>query len=1114
MLDTGANKNILKPGIIQSLQPINSIIKNSSGCHHVSQKGFINLLGPEFPNQMYYEYDFHEFFDGIIGSQYLASSKAIINYNDETVTIAEKVIPFLKYFPSEKLFHHVVVIDTLQNGDWFVPYHQLLCEGFIVEPGLYKSDRNKSTINVLSKSRIAPQITKKFQLNVNNFETINPIPLNINEPLNKESINLLIRSSHLTPFEKDKLLDVILENQQILLKRNEKLSSTTIVKHKILTKDDEPTYTKTYRFPNHFKKDVEKQISEMLEDGVIIPSNSPYSSPIWVVPKKCDASQSRKVRVVIDFRKLNEKTINDKFPIPQIEEILDSLGKSTYFTTLDLKSGFHQIEMEPAHREKTAFSTAQGHFEFTRMPFGLKNAPATFQRAMNNVLAGYIGYICFVYLDDIIVIGNDLTSHLKNLDTVLKRLASFNLKIQIDKCEFLKRETEFLGHLITQHGIKPNPDKIKKILDWKLPSNQHEIKRFLGLAGYYRKFVKDYAKITRPLSKCLKKGAKVLCEEDGFKKAFEELKKIIASDQVLAYPDFEHPFILTTDASNFALGAVLSQIQDNCERPIAFASRTLTSTESNYPATEKEALAIIWAVKKYKPYLYGQKFTLITDHKPLTFIKTSFKNSKILNWRLELENFDFDVKYKEGKANVVADALSRIKPQLCKEINTSSISDTPDGTDAGSNNTCATIHSASRSKDYFVHYTERPVNYYRNQLIFKTSSTCSITKQNPFVNFQRAIVSQNTYNTDNISEYLATFHNGKQTAIFADENIILILQEVFSSYNFTKGHFVVTTTMVEDVTEIDKQNFLITKEHDRAHRGISEVENQLRRSYYFPCMLKMIRSYINSCEICNCNKYERKPYNIKISPRPITNKPLDRVHMDIYIINSCSFLSIIDSFTKHLQMLFIKNKNLVQVQRKLTKYFSIFGLPKEIVTDHETTFMSIQLKNYLASLGVLLKYASCSESNGQIEKTHCTITEIINSNKYKYARVDTKALTRLAVTLYNNTVHSATKFTPNELLFNNTDNSTPDGISNKAIELFCKAKQNMLKASNRQLAGNYAKCSPPWLNENQEVFITPNIRTKMQPRATKIVAKNIKKKTFENARGVKRHKSKIKRIRC
>lgn len=319
--------------------------------------------------------------------------------------------------------------------------------------------------------------------------------------------------------------------------------------------------------------------------------------------------------------------------------------------------------MDPADRAKTAFSTTQGHFEFTRMPFGLKNAPATFQRAMNNILSNYIGSICYVYLDDIIIIGHNLEDHLNNVCKVLERLAQFNLKIQLDKCEFLIRETEFLGHIVTSNGVRPNPEKIQKILDWKIPTNEKEIRQFLGLSGYYRRFIKDYSKITKPITKYLKKDIPINTKDPEYIASFTKLKHTIASDQILAYPDFNLPFILTTDASDHAVGAVLSQVQDKIERPIAFASRTLNKAETNYSTIEKEALAIIWAIRKYKPYLLGNQFKLYTDHKPLTFIKTSTKNNRILNWRLELENYQYTVEYKQGKTNVVADALRKSRRQ-------------------------------------------------------------------------------------------------------------------------------------------------------------------------------------------------------------------------------------------------------------------------------------------------------------------------------------------------------------------------------------------------------------------------------------------------------------------
>lgn len=234
---------------------------------------------------------------------------------------------------------------------------------------------------------------------------------------------------------------------QLFYETKSNLTFTNAIKHRIITKDDIPVFARTYRYPYIHREEVTKQIREMLESGIIKPSNSPYSAPIWIVPKKDDASGLKKWRIVVDYRKLNEKTVDDRFPIPNIEEILDKLGRCMYFTTLDLAKGFHQVEIDERDTHKTAFSVEGGHFEFLRMPFGLKTAPATFQRLMNNILGDLVNKVCLVYLDDIIIYSTSLQEHLISLRQVLDRLANANLKIQIDKCEFLKRETTFLGHV-------------------------------------------------------------------------------------------------------------------------------------------------------------------------------------------------------------------------------------------------------------------------------------------------------------------------------------------------------------------------------------------------------------------------------------------------------------------------------------------------------------------------------------------------------------------------------------------------------------------------------------------------------------------------------------------
>lgn len=1115
LIDSGANKNVIRPGILTNCkETISTTIKNISGNHVINKKGKANLISCDLPAQTYYELYFHDFFDGIIGSEFLAQNKAKINYEGETLDIANVRIPYHKYFPSKKLFSHNIQINTNKNGDWLVPTFQKLYKSIIIEPGLYKSHDNKSTVKILTTNQNIPMIGGKFNLKVNNFETITPIAIEPKDTISREILENIIRTDHLSELEKQSLFETILENQAVLLKPNEKLTTTSAIKHKIITTDEQPVYTKSYRYPHTLKKDVEEQIKELFDNGIIQHSTSPYSSPIWVVPKKRDASGKQKIRVVIDYRKINEKTISDKFPIPQIEEILDNLGKSIYFTTLDLKSGFHQIEMDPDHQHKTAFSTSQGHFEFTRMPFGLKNAPATFQRAMNSILSNYIGNICYVYLDDIIIVGHNLKNHLENVSKVLRRLVQFNLKIQLDKCEFLRRETEFLGHIITPEGIKPNPDKITKILEWPLPKNEKQIRQFLGLSGYYRRFIKNYSKITKPMTKYLKKDQTVDTNDPEFIESFTKLKETIASDQVLAYPDFELPFILTTDASNYAVGAVLSQVQDKVERPIAFASRTLNKAETNYSTIEKEALAIIWAIRKYKPYLYGNKFQLFTDHKPLTFIKTSTKNNRILQWRLELADCQYTPEYKQGKANVVADALSR-KTEETPEINfnTDASPNTDEENETQDTDDLETVHSADTSDDYFIKSTERPINYYRNQLIFRVSRLNIEASESPFPNFYRTTVSMTNYDENTITQFIKKYHNGKQTAILAPENLINLIQNSYKNHFNNTGYFVITHFQVEDVTSEERQNFLITKEHERAHRGINEVENQLKRAYFFPRMHKKISAAINTCTICNAHKYERKPYNIKISPRPATRKPMERVHMDIFSINKCNFLSMVDSFSKFAQMIPIDTKNLIDVKNALSRYFGNFGTPLQIVTDHETTFRSIQLKNFLSNLGTALTYASSSESNGQVEKTHSTIIEIYNTNKNKFQDLNTRELIQISISLYNSSIHTGTGFTPNEIIFNQTDQIDPQDISREAEVIFSKARNNIEKSRQIQEKYNFRKENPPVLEEGQEVFIRPNIRKKLDLRAVPTKASNIQEKTFNNVRNIKRHKNKIKRIK-
>ena len=336
------------------------------------------------------------------------------------------------------------------------------------------------------------------------------------------------RLSHIEEHERTLIERIITSSHDVLSLAGDPLPCTKLASHKIVIKDEKPINIRQCRYPECHMKEILKQTNDMLTKTVISHSDSPYNAPLWVVLKKRDASEKVKRRIVIDFRKLNEKTDQDAYPLPVIDDILDHLGKAKFFSAFDLSSGFHQIPMDDESKKYTAFSTPEGHFQFNRMPFGLKNAPATFQRRMDTALRGLIGKICVVYLDDIVVFGSTLKEHNENLFrcfavSLFERLRATGLKLQPDKCEFLRPELEYLGHLITEEGVKPNPNKLEAVRNFKRPSNATGIKSFLGLSGYYRKFIKNFSTIAKPLTDLTKKDKPFLWTSE-CETSFQRLK--------------------------------------------------------------------------------------------------------------------------------------------------------------------------------------------------------------------------------------------------------------------------------------------------------------------------------------------------------------------------------------------------------------------------------------------------------------------------------------------------------------------------------------------------------------------------------------------------------------
>jgi hypothetical protein len=390
------------------------------------------------------------------------------------------------------------------------------------------------------------------------------------------------------------LQQFLADNDHMFSKGMDDLGKTTIDQHQIITENVPPIHQKAYRMSPAEHEFIQQELHLMLENGLISPSKSPWSSPVVLVKKK-----NGKLRLCIDYRKLNKITKRDVYPLPRIDEILDTLKGAKWFSTLDLASGYWQVEMKPEDREKTAFITKYGLFEFNVMPFGLTNASATFQRVMDKIFADLKNKFILVYLDDITIYSKTFEEHLEHLKEVFKRLQNAGLKLGKDKCCFGKQQLAFLGHIISEKGILPDPSKIDKVQNYPAPTNLTELRGFIGLASYYRRFILNFSRIVEPLNKLLKKDTPFIWSET-CQQAMDILKEKLTTAPILQYPDFEKLFTLFTDAFYQDLGAILAQKDsNNNEYVVAYASRALNSAEINYSPTEIECLAAVWGMEYF-----------------------------------------------------------------------------------------------------------------------------------------------------------------------------------------------------------------------------------------------------------------------------------------------------------------------------------------------------------------------------------------------------------------------------------------------------------------------------------------------------------------------------------
>lgn len=552
------------------------------------------------------------------------------------------------------------VIDVAVDGD---PQQEvILCptksRNNVIFPSSVNTVENGRTKTVALNPTNAP-IDLSHGLNIANWTIANDEPAEENKSGEINMIKQVDSTTHIEVGDQlgseqtEELVDLVREYREVF-SDGSRLGCTSKVKHKIELTDPTPFEYPLRRLAYKEKDLIQEQIKDMIDKEVITESQSPFSSPMVLV-KKRDGS----TRFCIDFRKLNSRTKKWVFPLPNQEDILEAGSGAEYFTTLDLNSGYWQLPMDEESRQYTAFSTYDNHYEFLRMPMGLSNAAASFSKLMSTVMSGLVGQAVHIYLDDLIIMSRTWKEHIQNIANVLKKIKDANLTVKLAKCKFAFDEAEILGHVLSKDGIKPQPNKLASIERLPPPANVEEVRQVLGMTGYYRKFVPTFAAITGPMADLTRKDVpfKWTIEEQ---ESFDQLKKALLSSKAIAYFRQNGPVIIKTDASRKGLAGILLQHQDGEWRIVATTSRRVSRSEENFNVTELEGAALIEALQKFRPYVYGRRVKIIVDHCALCALaREKPLQGRLARWAIFLSSYDIEIEYKSGKQHADVDCLSR-----------------------------------------------------------------------------------------------------------------------------------------------------------------------------------------------------------------------------------------------------------------------------------------------------------------------------------------------------------------------------------------------------------------------------------------------------------------------
>jgi len=764
------------------------------------------------------------------------------------------------------------------------------------------------------------------------------------------------------------------------------LGFCAVLQHDIETGNAAPIKQPPRR-PPLAARDAEDQIvNEMLETGVIEPSQSPWSSPVCMVKKKDNT-----YRFCIDYRRLNDVTKKDAFPVPDIKDALDSLYGAKYFATIDLLSGYWQLGLTERAKERTAFSTRRGLFQFTRMPFGLSNAPSTFCRLMQVIFKDMLYKQCLCYLDDIVVFASTPDQLLERLDAVLTRLRQNGLKAKPSKCVLFKSPIEFLGHLVSQGGIEPQPAKLDTIRNWPTPHCLRDVRAFFGLASYYRRFVRDFAAIAEPLSRLTRKNTSFTWTNET-QESFDKVKRALLDAGALAYPNPDVPCILDTDASDVAIGAVLSQKIDGVERPISFFSRVLTGAQRNYCATRRELLAAVAAFQYFRHYLLGAHVILRTDHNSLTWLKNFKRPEGILaRWIETLAEYDYSIEHRPGRLHSNADAISR---QMCKQC-------------LGKVSPVHWIDECERADD-LVH----PLSIHSIQVLPELSSSDISEMQAEDSEMGDAYrVLQNGLNPspDELRAFpLESRHLlSLRPEIRLEDGVMVKVEDE-------------RTRLVVPVTLRQRLFTLTHAGPTAAHLGSRKTIQQLKNHYFWSGLSGDVNNWCRQCTQCAQSKGPPLRPHGHLQKVPV-GAPMDLVTMDVLsglptsTDGSKYILVVVDAFTKWVEAYAIPDQEATTCMNAAYQgFFSRFGFPRQLHSDQGRNFEATLVKELCALAGIHKTRTTPyhPRSDGLSERANRTILQMLRTTTEDNPHDWPNKLHAL-LSAYRMTVHATTRTTPN-----------------------------------------------------------------------------------------------------